>query len=80
MKGIETSQNQDWMVETVSGGEESIDFSESVKYQFYGSNISKKYFSEIFREAQGSLWEVSGTCSEMFGESVKIKILGLIFF
>jgi hypothetical protein len=33
----------------------------------------KKYLSRIFREAQKSLWEISGVCLEMFGESVKFK-------
>ena len=39
----------------------------------------KILFSEILREAQGSLWEVSGTCLEMFDESVKSKILDIFF-
>ena len=78
-EGLKNIQNVDNIEGNVENIQESNDFIESnfnnienFRCRFF----ENFYFYEIFREAQGSLWEVSGTCSEMFGESVKFKILG----
>ena len=56
---------------------DSLDFDKSENFR--SRTFWKFYFYEIFREAQGSLWDVSGTCSEMFSESAKSKFRGHFF-